>query len=63
MKYIIMGYDKRYSSKKHAEEYARFDNLAECLRYMNRLKSSSLSDTTEFFFREVSGYEIHSNRS
>ena len=53
MNYIIMGYDKRFASRRKAKEYARFDNRAECSRYLNKLKTGCLADTTAFFIQEV----------
>ena len=55
MRFIIMGYDKRYSSKHRAEEYANFDNRADCYRYLNKLRTGCLADTTSFFVKEEFG--------
>ena len=55
MELIIMGYNKRHGSRRTAEPYGIFDVLdrAECYRYLNKLKTGYLSDTTEFFVKEV----------
>ena len=53
MTLIIMGYDRRYSSKKKAEEYGRFDNRADCYKYLNTLKTGCLSEIIKFFVKEV----------
>ena len=53
MTLIIMGYDRRYSSKKKAEEYGRFDNRADCYKYLNTLKTGCLGDVIRFFVKEV----------
>lgn len=54
MTLVIMGYDTRYSSKKHAEEYGRFDNRADCYRYLNSLRAGCLGEIIKFFVREIS---------
>ena len=56
MRFIIMGYDKRYSSRDRAEPYGTFTERAECCRYLNKLKTGCLSDTTNFFVKEEHGH-------
>ena len=53
MTLIIMGYDRRYSSKSKAEEYGRFDNRRDCYKYLNTLKIGCLGEVIKFFVKEV----------
>ena len=57
MKFIIKGYSRRYGSKKTTTQvYGIFDDKAECYRYLNKLKTGCLSDTTNFFVKEEHGH-------
>lgn len=51
---IIKGYDTRYTSKRHAEEYARFkDNeRRDACFYLNHLKTSCLGNYCKFWIEE-----------
>ena len=53
MTLIVMGYDRRYSSRKNATEYGRFDNRADCYKYLNRLRTGCLGEIIRFFVKEV----------
>lgn len=47
---IIKGYDTRYSSKRNAEEYARFEDneRRDACIYLNKLKTSCLGSVCKF---------------
>ena len=49
MTFIIMG--RSYMQK--VEEYGRFDNRADCYKYLNMLKTGCLGDSIKFFVKEV----------
>ena len=52
MRFIIMGYDKRYQSRDRAEPYGTFTERAECYRYLNTLKSGFLHKLIKFYVEE-----------
>ena len=54
---IIKGYDTRHSSKRYAEEYARFEDNEKrdaCI-YLNHLKTSCLGNICKFWIEEREG--------